>query len=189
MLTGRASTRSLRRRLPALLLPVAAVALAGCVGADRDATPTPAAAPTGDLPGFLSDAPEGMDPQLLGPLQGLGPCELDPEPVVDGEVPGLVLPPDAVVTQRSQDGPLTNVQGYLPYTPIQIRVFYETRAELDTIQSEDEIRESEVLLGDGEHRLFVKAQAVCDTGSVFVAVVAPEVASDVVPTPQGGQGP
>ncbi len=36
-----------------------------------------------------------------------------------------------------------------------------------------EIRQSEMLAEAGVYRLFVKAQAICELGSVFVAVISP----------------
>lgn len=179
------STVSLRRAAAGALLLVTSL-LVSCS--------SPAASPGGEAPSevaatplpFLSDIPADLDPQLLEPLRGLPPCDVDPE-TVEADDPGLVLPPSAAVTDRRADGPLVQLQGYMPYTPVQVRVFYATRDELEILQSEDEVRESEILASDGEHRLFVKAQAVCDHGSVFIAVLAPEVAATEVPTPQGTQ--
>lgn len=91
----------------------------------------------------------------------------------------MVLPDGAVVTSVAQADPLTNVEGYIAQTPVQIRVFYEQHPALRVLDAEDEVRESEVLADVGEHRLFVKAQAVCELGSVFVAIVSPAAA----PTP------
>ena len=71
-------------------------------------------------------------------------------------------------------------------TPIQVRVFYQRQTEFEVLQIEDEIQESEMLLADGTHRLFVKAQAICELGSVFLAVVAPEGGGAEVPVPAGG---
>ncbi|MFP5308840.1 MAG: hypothetical protein ACLGIR_04595 [Actinomycetes bacterium] len=143
-----------------------------------------------DLPDFITEIPEGVDPALLAPMTGLGPCEFDiPANVDPDDVEGLVLPPGAVVAEASDAGPLVNVQGYLPYTPVQVRVFYETSEVLEQLQIEDEIREAEVLVGDGTHRLFLKAQAVCELGSVFVGVVAPEIAAEDLPAPAGTLSP
>lgn len=140
------------------------------------------------LPAILQ-SPGATDPELLAPLRGLGPCDIDPNAIDLEPVDGLVLPPDAVVTERSDDGPLTTVRGYVPFTPVQVRVLYQRDPDLEIVQVEDEIRESETLLDSGPYRLFVKAQAVCEQGSVFIAVLAPRAAQDDVPAPAGGGPP
>lgn len=168
-----------------LLLAVAS----GCAGDGSRQEPSEVGSFEGPLPSFLSEVPEGMDPTLLAPLAGLGPCDLELDEPVDEQIEGLVLPPDAVVTRVSRQDPLVNVQGYVPFTPIQTRVFFQTRAELEVIQAEDEVREAELLVADGTHRMFLKAQAVCESGSVFIAVIAPEVAADAVPVPTGAATP
>lgn len=161
-----------------------ALGLAGCSPAEQ---PPAGVAPSdmSTLPAVLA-SPGDIDPALLAPLHGLGPCDVHPAAIEPGEIPGLVLPPGAVVTETSDDGPLTTVRGYVPLTPVQVRVIYQRDAELEIVQVEDEIRESETLVDDGEHRLFVKAQAICEQGSVFIAVVAPRVADAPVPAPTGG---
>lgn len=146
------------------------------------AAPSPTSGPT--LPAALA-SPGDVDPALLAPLRGLGPCDVNPNAIELGEVDGLVLPPGAVVTERTDDGPLTTVRGYVPLTPVQVRVLYQRDPDVEIVQVEDEIRESETLLDNGEHRLFVKAQAVCEQGSVFLAVVAPRAADAPVPAPTG----
>lgn len=170
----------------ALLAAACSTGTPGAVPSPREAQPTDAQGFTGPS-SFSADTLGEVDPELLEPLRMLPECP-DPPPESDDheDVPGLVLPADAVVTHHDEAGELTNLQGWMPMTPIQIRVHYQfEQDELEAIQMEDEVRESESLLGDGEHRLFVKAQAACDEGSVFVAVLAPEVASDAVPEPAG----
>lgn len=162
-----------------------AMAVAGC------SAPVPSAAPTGPPVGSASAVAGSIDPQLLQPLAALGPCELSPSPVPASErsVAGLHLPPEAIVVEVQDAGPATNVRGYVPMTPVQLRVHYQRRDDLRKLLVEDEIRESEVLATDGTYRQFVKAQAVCRLGSLFVAVIAPESAADAVPTPSGNPGP
>lgn len=158
------------------------------VGACSDggaAGPAPSPADQATLPAALA-SPGDIDPALLQPLRGLGPCDVHPNAIDPEPIPGLVLPPGAIVTERSDDGPLTTVRGYVPLTPVQVRVLYQRDPDLGIVQVEDEIRESETLLDSGEHRLFVKAQAVCEQGSVFLAVVAPRAADAPVPAPTGG---
>jgi hypothetical protein len=137
--------------------------------------------------------PAEVDPALLEPLTALGPCPPPPPPLAGGgDVAGLVLPEGAVVTSITRTDPVVQVQGWIPMTPIQVRVHYAGRSDVEVLSAEDEVREAEVLVTDGSHRLFVKAQAACDLGSAFVAVIAPEDAAGAVPTPAGaaeGGGP
>lgn len=144
------------------------------------ATPTPAA----------TLSPGDIDPALLEPLTALGPCEVEPNILDEEPAEGALLPDGAVLTSQTEQGPLTQIKGYIPMTPVQIRVFYQRQDdyEYEILQVEDEIRESEVLLADGDNRLFVKAQAICELGSVFLAVLAPESSGDQVPVPAGGGG-
>ena len=171
---------------------VAGVVLFACLFAAGCSPTPPAPAPASPAPA-ASPAATGssevaIDPQLLEPLAGLGPCKFDPKPMTAEPTEAAVFPDDTVVTEQQANGPLTSIKGYIPMTPVQIRVFYQEQDRYDVIQVEDEIRESEVLLGDGANRLFVKAQAVCELGSVFLAVLAPESAGNAVPTPAGGGG-
>lgn len=85
-----------------------------------------------------------------------------------------MLPERAVVTSQTRADPLVNVQGYVEMTPIQVRVFYQQNRDVEVLSVEDEIQESEVLVQADGYRLFVKTQAVCELGSVFVAIVAPQ---------------
>lgn len=101
----------------------------------------------------------------------------------------LFLPEGTVVTDVTVTGPLTNVQGYIPLTPVQTLFAYSEVEQYSLIQGEDEVREAELLVVDGTSRIFVKAQAICDRGSIFVAVVAPEEAAGQVPTPAGTTPP
>ena len=148
-----------------------AVVLSGIVGC-TPADPT------------VARSPGDVDPQLLAPLEALGPCPPSPSPAADAPE-GLYLPAGAAVTTVEVTGPLTNVQGWLPLTPVEVRVHYQRLDAVDVISVEDEIIESEVLVSDGTYRLFVKAQAACERGSVFVAVRAQEAEADAVPTPAG----
>lgn len=119
------------------------------------------------------------DSRLLEPLTTLGPCKAAPRSKADAEVDGLVLPEGAVVTSVQPADPLTNVQGYIPHTPVQIRVFYQQHPDLTVLSVEDEGFEAEVLAEIDGYRTFVKAQALCELGSAFVAIVSPASA----PTP------
>lgn len=175
------------RRQAAVAVPwLAALLLLGCSQA-----PSPAPAPTSSraAPTVSTDGSDvAIDPRLLEPLTALGPCTATPTPLGETAAEGALFPEGAVLTSQQTTGPLTSMEGYIPMTPVQIRVFYQDQDRYDVVQVEDEIRESEVLLADGNNRLFVKAQAICELGSIFVAVLAPEAAGDQVPAPAGGGG-
>lgn len=113
-------------------------------------------------------------PELLQPLEGLGPCENDPPEAVDADVEGLVLPEGARVTSVGPDGPVVQVEGWVPMTPVQVRAEMVTRDDLTVISVEDEVWESESLVSADGHRTFLKAQAICRTQSIFVALVSAE---------------
>lgn len=168
---------------------VAAVALVGpACGSDGPAGGGDGPAATGPPVSAGTASPGDIDPALLEPLTALGPCDVDPNTIDDPPVEGLVLPPGAVLTEQAEDGPLTTAKGYVPMTPVQVRVWFQRHDELEVVQIEDEIRESEALLDHGDLRLFVKAQAICELGSVFLAVVAPRAAEGQVPAPAGSAG-
>jgi hypothetical protein len=139
--------------------------------------PTAPATQSAALPKALA-TPGGRAPipdkALLQPLTQLGPCKKAPAPRGPQHVDDLITPPGAVFTTIEHTGPLATVQGYIPMTPVQIRVFYQQHRGLRIESVEDESIESEVLADRGPNRMFVKAQAVCDLGSVFVAVIAPK---------------
>lgn len=132
-------------------------------------------------------APEGVDPQILAPLLAMGPCPSTPA-AANVEAPeGLVLPDAAVITSVAQDGSLATIQGWIDWTPVQLRVHYQHLEDRVTVlEAEDEVFEAEVLANtpDG-FRLFVKAQAACEQGSVLIANVAPAEDADLVPEPAG----
>jgi len=156
------------------VLGVAGLLLAAC-----DPAGTPAVTP-------VDGASPSIDPRLLAPLQNLPPCADPPPAAANADVVGLILPPSATVTQVMSTGPITQVTGFVAMTPIQVRVDYQGRTDIQVISAEDEGFEAEVLVSDGEHRTFFKAQAQCSEGSLFVAVVAPEEQAGAVPTPSGG---
>jgi hypothetical protein len=137
----------------------------------------------GGQPVAGSTAP--VDPLLTEAFNALPACGPTPAPAPDTDAPGLHLPDEAIVTQIRDNGPLTQVTGYVALTPIEVRLYYEQATDVEVIQVEDEGYESEVLVTDGQHRLFVKAQALCSRGSNFAGVIAPEDAAGGVPTPAG----
>jgi hypothetical protein len=176
-----------RRRGAALIVVIAVLSTAGC-GGDGPPEDTAAGRPTAASTAVptAGASPTDIDPALLEPLTMLGPCTVDPNTIDEQPAPGALFPDDTVLTSQTQDGPLTQIKGYIPMTPVQIRVFYQRQDVMEVLQIEDEIRESEILLGDGDNRLFVKAQAICELGSVFLAVLAPQSAGGQVPEPALG---
>ena len=122
---------------------------------------------------------------LSGPLPGYPPCE-GFVPEEDGKrVKGVILPDSAVITRVVRDGASRTATGFVPLRPIQVREYYEASAGVEVLQIEDEIIEAEALVTDGEFRMYIKATAVCDSGSEFEALFAPEQASADLPTPGG----
>lgn len=141
----------------------------------------PAAVPsTSASPGAIEIAPE-----LLGPLTMLGPCQEVADPELDEQVPGLPLPPKAFLLEVTEQNGLVNVRGYATMTPIVLQLFYRQQEDLEMITVENEIQESETLWSDGDRRVFFKAAAVCELGSVFIAAIAADTNADRVPTPSG----
>jgi len=129
-----------------------------------------------------------LDPNRFddgSPLTTLKACGAPPRGVAQG-VPGLELPAGAVLTAVKPGSPLTQASGYVPSTPILVKRFYTEDAGLTVYNSEDEVYESEVLVGDGSRRTYVKAQAVCQTGSSLIVFIGKEGSDGGVPTPQGG---
>jgi hypothetical protein len=130
-------------------------------------------------------APGRID--VSGPLENLPPCDLPDR----GKKPveGLIVPPGAVIARVATRGPTQNVRGFIPMTPVQVRMYYEQRTDLEILAIEDEIYEAEALVSARGFRTFIKAEAICDQGSRFIAVVASELAAGQVPTPAGGVTP
>jgi hypothetical protein len=167
----------MRGAVPVALLAVVSLAgaLAGCGGA--------APPPAGPAP---SAGATVLPAKAGGPLTRLPACRSTP-PAVGGRVPGLVLPDRAVVTKVTPSRQFVTVTGYAPVPPVVVRQFYQRRAGWQLYMIEDEITEAEVLLGTATHRSYVKARAVCATGSTLLAVVAPEVAGSTLPTVGSGR--
>ena len=129
----------------------------------------------------------GLDPNAppTGPLTALAECDdpLDQEP--HDPVAGAELHPEAVVDSVTPQGPLTTLTAYVPVTPVNIRLWYEQRDDLEIIIIEDEVFEAELLVSNGEYRTYVKASAICQTGSTMVATVAEELSAAELPVPAG----
>lgn len=131
--------------------------------------------------------PVAMDPNAppTGPLTALAECEEPPDAEPFDPVEGAELHPEAVVDSVTPQGPLTSMTAYVPVTPVNIRLWYENRDDLEIIIIEDEVFEAELLVSNGEHRTYVKASAICQTGSTMVATVAEELAAAELPVPAG----
>jgi hypothetical protein len=167
-----------------VVLALLGLALLGCAG---DGDVQGGREQEGPPGGSVAEDGTVVDPTLLEPLTGLGPCGEVPEGADVERPEGLVLPPTSVVTELVDSGPLTQVRGYIERTPVEVRVFYaDGSAGVEVLSIEDEVREVEALVSDGARRLFVKAQAVCERGSVFVAFLAPAGEADRLPEPALG---
>ena len=129
---------------------------------------------TAAVPAVTSTQP----PAKGGPLTDLPECTAPPEAaedaVVEDATGDLVLPEDTVVTGVEDLGELVNVQGYVALTPIQVRKSYAAAPGLELYALEDELYEAEVLFGSADNRVFVKAQAQCQQGSILSVFVGPE---------------
>ena len=156
----------------------AALALTGCGG---PGAPPPVAEPTA--------SPPAVNPLLTEAYKALPDCPSLPAAIDLPEIEGLYLPDEAVISSSRPTGPLTQVQGFVGMTPIQFRLYYQERDDLEIISVEDEGFEAEILVSDGKNRMFAKAQAFCSEGSNMIAVVAPEAAADAVPVPAGSPTP
>jgi hypothetical protein len=110
-------------------------------------------------------------------------CEEQPSPPTLPEVPGLTLPDEAMVFSMHQMGPITQAEGVIEMTPLDVRAYYEGREDLQLLSIEDERVEAEILVTDGTYRMFVKAQILCATASNFTATVGREEDSAAVPVP------
>ena len=122
------------------------------------------------------------DVRPTGPLTDLAPCGAAPAPGGHEPVAGLVLPPQAIVTEVTPLDPTTSVLGYLPLTPSQTRRTYLDREDVRVLTQEDETYDAELLLTTGTHRMYLKILAVCAQGSRFSAVVADEASAQGLPT-------
>ena len=157
-------------RLGCGLVVTAVLLLSGCASGSDVGPPTaPVSGPAGS--------------------SALAPCEAQPSPPAVPDVPGLRLPPEAAVYSVFKTGPLTQAEGVVELTPVQMRAHYEQRDDLDVLSVEDETFESEVLVTDGVHRMFVKTQVLCATASNFKATVGSEADAGAVPTPAGSPAP
>lgn len=142
---------------------------------------TPATAAPGTQVGIPD--PDDVDPARLEPLAGLPDCPSDPPASADGNVEGLPLPEAAIATSSEETGGLRSVQGFSPRTPVEIMVAYLRLDGWEVVAAEDEVFESEVLLDDGELRVFVKSQAACARGSAFALFASRDAGQ--VPVPAG----
>ncbi len=141
---------------------------------------------TGPLPEpLITPSTFEMDLTELQPLTMLGPCQDVARPEVPVVEDAVVLPPEGFLVQRTEQGGLVNTRGYVAMTPLQFQVWVRDQPGLEMLTVENEIQESETLYTNGERRIFLKAAAVCELGSAFIAVVADEVDADAVPTPSG----
>ena len=137
-----------------------------------------------------SAAPQGQPPPSgAADFSSLPVCaEQPPQPPVD-QVDGLTLPDEATVFSVYDVGTLTQAEGMVDLTPVEVRAYYEGREDLQVLNIEDERVEAEILVTDGTHRMFVKAQIACATASNFTATVGTEAEAGAMPTPAGSPAP
>jgi hypothetical protein len=169
---------------PALTVALAlcgAVLATACGSSSNNATLDAAPAP---VP-LATPSTVQIAPELLTPLFMLGPCSEVTDPGLPDVIEGLELPEGAFLTEVTDQGELVRVQGYVPLTPILFQLTFREREDLEMITVENEIHESETLYSDGERRVFLKAAAVCELGSVFLAAIAADANADAVPSPSG----
>lgn len=129
--------------------------------------------------------PDDVDPARLEPLAGLPDCPSQAPAADGGDVEGLPLPEAAVTTSTDETGGLRSVQGFSRRTPVEIMVAYLRLEGWEVVAAEDEVFESEVLLDDGQLRVFVKSQAACARGSAFVLFASRDAGQVPVPTGPG----
>ena len=162
-----------------------AVLATACASTPPPATvPSAASATASPLP-----YPTAFSSELLAPMAALERCGDVEQPADVAEAQGLLLPDGSVRQQVDEAGDLIQVVGYVPVTPVQLLDHYLHRDDITIITLEHEQFESETLYETREHRVFVKAQVACATGSAFVAVIADDdAAASEVPTPSGAPG-
>lgn len=145
------------------------------------------------LLGACGDAasPQGQPPatSAAADFSSLPVCAEQPSPPPLDEVPGLTLPGEATVFSVYDVGTLTQAEGVVDLTPVEVRAYYEGRDDLQLLNVEDERVEAEILVSDGTHRMFVKAQIACATASNFTATVGTEADAGAMPTPAGSPAP
>ena len=134
--------------------------------------------------------PAAPAPAASGPIDlGLPPCGKPPSEDPNPPPPGAVMPPTARLTAVRPQPPLTQLNGYVEMTPVEVREWIEAQTDLEVVVAEDEGYESELLVTDGTWRTFVKARAVCADASLLAEVIAPENSDAVLPTPAGSPAP
>ncbi|MEO2104614.1 MAG: hypothetical protein ABGZ36_03120, partial [Actinomycetota bacterium] len=153
------SRRTLRRLGAGLLFVIFA---AGCGGGATD----PAAAALAALPA-CDEAAEHL-----------------PAP---SDVAGLVLPEGSRVTEVTRGGPVVTVSAEVSRTPVDVRNEYHDRDDLEVLSAEDETFESEVLVRVGDHRMYLRAVALCAQGSGLTAVIGPDSDDTTLPELRTGR--
>lgn len=132
-------------------------------------------------------APQGQPPPTSAAMEfsSLPVCAEQPSPPALPPVAGMTLPDEATVFSVYDVGTLTQAEGLVELTPVEVRAYYEGRDDLEVLNVEDERVEAEILVTDGTHRMFVKAQIACATASNFTATVGTEAEAGAMPTPAG----
>ena len=146
------------------------LAVVGCRGGERVATPRAT-----------------MDPDA--PLAGYAPCEARSGDADIRPPRGIVLPAGGLVLARRDVDDLVEVDAYVDLTPVQVVAAYEALDEVVILTSEDEVFEAELLLDVGDRRTYVQARAVCERGSNLLLLTTPADGGGAVPVPSGASAP
>ena len=128
---------------------------------------TVACAPAAAPPAAAPPAAQGGDT-----LERMADCA--PAPAGQGQRGEVARFPDgSVVTDERSQPPLRSVEGYVPAKPAAVREAYEQRSDIQLISAEDEGFEAEVLFTAEGKRVYVKALAICESGSQLSATISP----------------
>lgn len=143
------------------------------------------------LAACATGSPQGQAPapSAAADFSSLPVCAEQPSPPPLDDVAGLTLPDEATVFSVYDVGQLIQAEGMVDMTPVEVRTFYERRDDLEVLNVEDERVEAEILVTDGTHRMFVKAQIACATASNFTATVGTEDQAGAMPRPAGSPVP
>ncbi|MPZ72541.1 MAG: hypothetical protein GEU74_04815 [Nitriliruptorales bacterium] len=150
-----------------------AATVAGLVLAAGCASRPPAAAPSG--PDAQSEA-----------AAALPACGKPPSPAPDAPPGGAVIPPRTRLTAVRENPPLAQLNGYIESTPAEVRQWVDSQEELTVEQAHATNHESQLLVSDGEHTVFIRLSAVCDNALLLAEVIAPSDEAAALPTPAGG---
>ena len=136
----------------------------------------------GVLAGCVGDPPRGEAPPAadVAELPGCGP---PPSPAPDPPPAGALIPPDTRVTAVRAELPVVQLNGYVAATPDDIRDFVESVDGVTVEEAGGNSRERELLVSTRRWRIYLKARAVCTTGSLLLEILAPADSDAQIPSP------